>query len=90
MVAIGQEGGFLATHRDIVHAGWEVDASPSQSLFPMRSNICILCQVQALIERSGLVSDILLVLFHPLAVHSLYDDPRDHVTEAKVNPQFIA
>jgi len=30
-----------------------------------------------------LVSVVLLVLFHPRAVHSLYDDPRDDVAECK-------
>jgi len=55
-------GGFLESHRDMVHAGWEI---------------------QSLIEREGLVSEVLLVLFHPTAVHSLYDDPRDTVAECK-------
>ena len=30
------------------------------------------------------VSEVVLVLFHPLAVHSLYDDPADEVLKSQM------
>jgi len=40
-------------------------------------------EVQQTIFDEGLVSEIVLVQFHPRSVHSLYDDPSDEVAACK-------